>query len=390
MTKSVASCVAGILMAGLACADETVLDITPKNDLDSLATVSAQTLPQSAESQRILSDRQIGNILLARTNAVVLSRENGIPLVCQVGMDVLNIMQIDATRETYTIDYYVWVSWKDARLAFDTDEFHVDRIEIPWEEVVKNGSLWSPELEFANSVDIKTTAQSLRMEADGKCTVTLRQIGTFRSTGDRQSFKKFPFDRHDLELTLESFRWDTESLIFEFEEEQAEGNQEKIGELETMSWKIVDINSFTSEKSYMGDPAPFSRAVTAITIQREPGYYFWKVCLPLFVLVLIAIAAPWVSHHELGARLAITLTTLVAIATYGTIVGMELPKLSYLTLLDKWMLSGFVISGLCALETVCVAFLSKRNNATHIQVDRHTRWLMPTVYCGITAWLLFL
>jgi len=365
---------------------------------------SAEQEPKAVDNKSLLSDSEIAETILRRTHPIRLDPANGIPLVCEVGTEIINLIGIDEAQETYTVDLYSWVTWSDKRLQFDPAEFGVKEVVISPQQVWQNDSsetdssgslgtgserLWNPYLEFMNLVDAKVTEQALRVEASGKCRLTIRQTGTFKFEPNEATFRKFPFDHQDLTISIESFRWNCNQVRFATSNEDQLIFKSELAHIRLAEWKVTGGHTRTREIKYSGDSAPFSRVSTTITVKRQPQFYIWKVCLPLLILVVIALSAPWIPHTKLESRLVLSITTLVAITTYSIVINSELPKMPYLTVMDAWMLSCFLISALGALQNVVVTSLaSSGKEQVSCAVDYHTRWILPCLFAVTTMVIL--
>jgi hypothetical protein len=328
----------------------------------------------SAESQSpVLSDRQIAIEVLEGAHAVHLSKP---PLQCEVGIDPISLVRIDEARETYTVDFYTWIRWEDERLKFQPRDFGInrDRINIPPSVAWEEDRLWNPTIEFMNLVETKESAKNLRLEASGFCEYTVRQTGTFKLEHEASAFRRFPFDRHDLAIKIESFLWDRNDVRFSvYPKEKTE--------LKPAEWKILEFRTQVLEKEHVDEPAPFSQAAFVLTIKREPGFYLWRICLPLLILVIIAMSVVWIPHKQLESRMILSVTTLVAITTFSIFVNTDLPKLPYLTTIDVWMLFSFILSACSAIENVVVACSAHGRGAVMSQkIDYHSRWMLPCLY----------
>src|SRR5438105_3760671 len=218
--------------------------------------LSARAAEPSDPRNTSRSDLEIANIILDRAHATRLPQK---PLRCEVGFDLINLVQIDDVKQTFTIDFYMWIRWKDSRLQFQPAEFGTDSVHIASSLAWDNDRLWNPNIEFMNLVETRTVGQDLRIEAAGYCRYTVRQIGVFKFGSEANDFKRFPFDKRELPITTESFRWDVDHVQFQIE--GGEGSEKgQLAKLKSSEWKILAVQTQLSEKSYEGDPAPFSEA----------------------------------------------------------------------------------------------------------------------------------
>jgi hypothetical protein len=343
---------------------------------------------QSSEPEppkRNQSDREIADIILNKAHAV---RPLKIPLECDVDFDLLNLIRIDEAKETYTIDFYFWVEWQDDRLKFEPNGFGADPkgVVIPPSAAWDNDRLWNPIIEFMNLVDAKTTEQYLRLRPEGRCRYTARQTSTFKFAGEENAFKRFPFDQQDLKIKVGSFRWDRDSVIFRIKDPDVATQQEQIKKLSTAEWRILRIHTGEAATPFKGDEKPFSEASVIITVKRQAGFYLWRICLPLVVLVFIAMSVVWIPRDHPEARMILSVTTLVAVTTFSIVVNADLPRLPYLTLMDVWMLVSFILTAGGAIQNVIVTSIEhhKKEGLAH-KIDSLCRWVVPLLYLGSTG-----
>jgi hypothetical protein len=349
----------------------------------------AEPLP----AKEIISDSQIADRIFERARAF---RPTKTPLLCDVGFDIphVHIVQIDEAKETYTIDFYSWVQWTDNRLSFKPEEFGIDAkqaenvfINIDPKVAWKHDRMWDPHIEFINVVETKVATRNLRLQSDGLCAYIVRQTGIFKFAGESHTFRQFPFDTQKLPITVGSFVWNAAQLQFKLDDdtEKSKKAAERPKVRPAAEWEFVNFDTEVSQETYTGEPVPFSELSIIFNLKRHAGFYLWRVCLPLFILVAIAMAIPWLPAHNAEARMILSVTTLVAVTTFSIVVNAALPRLPYLTFLDGWMLVGFSVTALGALENVAVANSAHRKNKQRAeQIDLACQWLMPLLYIGGT------
>jgi len=107
---------------------------------------------------------------------------------------------------------------------------------------------------------------------------------------------------------------------------------------------------------------------------------FWDVVIPLTSLTIVSFAAFFVEAQDLHDRCAITLTTLLAAVSYKYMIAEKMPKINYLTFIDKYIVFNFSSILVVVLENV-VAKVS-------LPVMNHEYWLVPVlvfIYVAILA-----
>jgi hypothetical protein len=334
---------------------------------------------ESGEPPReVLSDSQIAAKIFDRARAF---RPEKTPLHCEFGVDVphVHVVQIDEAKETYTIDFYAWVRWEDSRLRFNTEEFGPDEIHIDPLFAWKNDRLWNPHLEFINVVETRLANRILLIKSDGTCEYQTRQTGTFKFGAESKGFKQFPFDQQELRITIGSFVWKAEQVQFRLDGDtlKSEERSERPKEGPAEEWEFVKTKHKSYNESYTGETGSFSELSVIFELKRRPGFYLWRICLPLLILVGIAISVLWMPAHHPEARMILSVTTLVAVTTFSIVVNAALPRLPYLTFLDVWMLVSFVLTALGTIENVYVA--DKVHHKKELAAEKMDRVCRPIV-----------
>ena len=113
------------------------------------------------------------------------------PYVVHARMFLLRIQELLDDKETLVSTVRLQLSWLDTAIAWNPDDYQgVTGISIP------GGSLWQPDLQFANSLEdmyalTKATDFSFRIEYDGR--VWYHPTGTI-TTRCKMDLTYYPFD----------------------------------------------------------------------------------------------------------------------------------------------------------------------------------------------------
>eukprot|EP00039_Didymoeca_costata_P016026 m.279950 g.279950 ORF g.279950 m.279950 type:complete len:820 (+) comp16323_c12_seq1:226-2685(+) len=119
-----------------------------------------------------------------------------------------------------------------------------------------------------------------------------------------------------------------------------------------LSWRLhAPVSHVTSS---CGSP---QRLVVAFRVSRQPWTYIYNVILIMFMTATLVAGAFFVPINDLADRAAITLTILLTAVAFKLVLQDGLPQVSYLTLLDKYVLVCFLAIFLVAVESTVVAFL---------------------------------
>ena len=302
------------------------------------------------------------------------------PTIVGVGFFVNDIRGIDPVRDEFQFRGYVQVLWCDPRLAFDPAVTGQRELVVTGDRVEKDfEGMWYPSGYPVNKVgELEFSERILRIRHDG----TIEQSINLRvPLATHYDLRRFPFDRQTLELQVESYLWDHDQLQF-IHDETISGFSNGISIPE---WNIEAVNGQASEVAVMKSDKPFSRYILEIEISRKPGFYLWKVFLPLVVIVAISWSIFWMTDERFSGRSRISATGVLTVVAYQFVFAESLPRVGYLTLLDQVMIGSFGLLAVTVLESLLVDRANRNDPAKAIRIDRTSRWLFPTVYALMLA-----
>ncbi len=100
-----------------------------------------------------------------------------------------------------------------------------------------------------------------------------------------------------------------------------------------------------------------------IELTRVPMYYLWNIVLVVFVLVLASFCVVGVPFEDLADRMSITMTLMLTVVAFKFVIAGMVPPTPYLTFMDKYVLSAFVLIGMIVVENFLVSFAENRDTA---------------------------
>lgn len=98
------------------------------------------------------------------------------------------------------------------------------------------------------------------------------------------------------------------------------------------------------------------------------------------VIVVLSWSIFWMSDEIAVNRIRLTATGVLTIVAYQFVVGRDLPRIAYLTLLDKVMIVSFMLLAVSVLPSLLVSYVQKDDMLRAKRVDRLSRILFPATY----------
>jgi hypothetical protein len=306
------------------------------------------------------------------------------PTLVGIGFRIDDIRQIDPVQDDFVFLGYVRTTWCDPRLAFDADEVGTSERVFTNDQVMREFSrIWFPAAYPVNQVGaLDIRERILRIKSDG----TVEQdINLSVHLSAHYDFQHFPFDRQTLEIQIESLVWSRSKL-------RVVNDEARTGFSENMripEWTIESVGGRVEDVSVMRSPALFSRFVLDVRIARRSGFYVWKVFLPLLIIVSLSWSVFWMPNENLASRTRISATGILTIVAYQFVFSGDLPRVGYLTSLDKIMIVSFGLLAVTVLESMLVDRYQSIDPERAHRIDVMARWVFPSVYAialsGIVA-----
>jgi hypothetical protein len=305
------------------------------------------------------------------------------PVVVEAGLFVVDISNINEVDNTFDAEFDIVAYWSDPRLAFDAEEEGSGRrVYIGQRSERLRTQIWNAQGSAANAVGAwRLIGQKITVFADGKLMIEARMAATLRALLD---YSRFPFDRQILPVHIESYAWDRDIVVLRPLPEATEFHPS----FQLTEWDVVNVTSSISEVNRPRAPVPFSRLTCNIEISRKAGFYVWKIFVPLFVIVAISWVVFWMGREALGRRAGVSVTGILTVIAYQFIVAESIPRVSYLTVLDKMLLTSIVAIALTLLVSIVVEALDTRGKDPG-PLDKVCRWLFPAAYYAIVALVIF-
>jgi hypothetical protein len=292
----------------------------------------------------------------------------------EVGLELIlnKISDIDTVEETYRIDAYLVVTWKDpAGARFLRDGESRALLQGERVEEVLGTELWGPHLELINKVgEYRVEDTQLEIRPDGGMVKLERFQANLSSNMD---FRNFPFDRQTVQVHFESFSYPETDLLFT-EPVVSLGH---LQEAPSPEWLLGEPHTGVGSVEYsVGD---YSRASFYLDAERRPGYFVWQVFLPLLLILGTSWIVFWI--REFSDRINVAFTCLLTLVAFNFYTSTLLPQLPYNTFIEVVVISAYV-----ATFVLIGYILVAERVSTHVGEERgqrmnlRGRWWFPCGY----------
>ncbi|NCW27380.1 MAG: hypothetical protein EBV83_03645 [Verrucomicrobia bacterium] len=282
--------------------------------------------------------------------------------IVKIGFYPVSVHQLDIANSTYYIDTYVWLRWKGDIDPTKTIEF-VNMVED-----------WARQLSFL--------LPKPKREADGSFYQIMRLEGRFNQPF---SLSDFPLDQQRLSIKVEDQTYGIDRLAFVIDTKDS-----GVGDLVRIpGWNLEGWKAETFAHDYQTDfgdkdtPQVYSMARFSIEISRPVSFFFWKLLLPLFMVIIAAIAALLIRPQLLGERAALPAAALLSAIFLQKSYSDSLPDLGYLVLMDQIYLIAYPLIILTLIRVIYAYLQVEDAKITQVRAVHRTDLRLLALFLAI-------
>ena len=296
----------------------------------------------------------------------------GPPTKVSVGIRMFDLSEINDVKQTLSGDFVVRLTWTDPRLSGFAG------CQVPLSKV------WSPQLDFFNSGRLfKRLPDQVDIGPNGKVRCVQRYSGSLASY---HNLKAFPFDAQKFRIWISSLEYD-ENEVQLVVDEKITGRRKL---LNISDWAIEGVRGSIDRTFAEGLGQYHSMYEFEISAQRETGFYLWKVILPLCLIVFMSWAVFWISPAQFGPQIGLSATSMLTLIAFQFATANILPKISYFTILDKFITGSTILVFLALLESLTTTFLvASDRKILALHVDNFCRIVFPLAFVIMVFFIFF-
>lgn len=181
--------------------------------------------------------------------------------------------------------------------------------------------------------------------------------------------RRFPFDYQAITLWLTS-NWDVKHLQF-YKDPDYDDNIRTWNFKGKQEWELQEHVLGKSTENFPEEAAsqnfyPFYRV--RLHVMRKYGFYFYNVALVMCLITALTFTSFAVDEGLIGDRLQITVTLLLTSIAFKYYVQSFVPTVSYLTLVDKYVLTCIVFQfGIAAIHNSLPGILPSKNGLHYFE-----------------------
>lgn len=303
---------------------------------------------------------------LAMAAPVAAQDPFGEPREVKIGLLMTDMTEVNGAEQSFSADVFMLATWHDPELVDSAAGIRT----------LDYDAVWHPTLLIYNRRAVtESMPYEVMVRPDGTVSYLQRYTGQFSAA---MSLREFPRDRQEFFVWLvaptrvgANVTLVPDSSIVALRTEQ----------LSISDWEVGEA-SVTLEEFQAAPGAPTNPGIKlTLPATRRVTYYTIQVLIPLIAIVMMAYAVFWVAPTVVPTRVGVVVTTMLTLIAYRFMLANHVPRLSYLTRLDWFMLGATVLVILTLFTMAGTSYLvSRQQEAIVKRIDRAGRWLYPIVF----------
>jgi hypothetical protein len=203
--------------------------------------------------------------------------------------------------------------------------------------------------------------------------------------------RDFPFDQQDLTIHIVTAGLMEEHIkVVPYVQDDIEmssiAQTFSIPDFDVLSWQAEPMPYFPHK--LRSGTAGFQMR---ITVGRSATYYVLKVIVPLCLIVIMSWMPRWIDPEQIGTNVGISTTAFLTLVAYLFAINVLLPRVSYITRMDRFILLSTLMVFASLMQTVAnTSMIRGRGKSWVERIDRWSRVVYPlllVVVLAVSFWI---
>jgi cation transporter family protein len=285
-----------------------------------------------------------------------------------VNLLVRAIDDVDDLKMRFTMQITLRQRWMEQRIEFESDDPDIEYVTLDDALITK---IWKPDIFFSNEASsfqhkLMLPNHYVRVYRNGEILWSSRLTLVFTCP---MKFQYFPFDHQTCYMRLSTYSSTMKDVVIDWENATS---YTPVYLMEKASLPRFQVNDFEfracTQQMLVKSKYRSSCIYASVDLKRQFGLYVIQVYIPSTLFVMLSWISFWLGHFA-SARLSLTLTILLTMATQFQGLNLNTPQVAYMRAIDLW--SGFctTIVSLAVLESAVVVCLMQRKSQSFIKTN---------------------
>lgn len=291
-----------------------------------------------------------------------------------IGLFIADLVEIAGADQSFFADVFMEATWHAPELQSPSEGIRTLDLE----------DVWHPTLVIVNSRGASPgLPEQVSVAPDGAVSYLQRYTGTFAAPMD---LREFPLDSQTLSVWVVAVQRAHDPVVVAPRPEMTLIRDR----LSISDWTIGE--PVLRDQDFLATPDGRSTSGVALVAEatRDVNYYIIQVLIPLAAVVMMAWAVFWVDPGTVPVRVSVVVTTMLTLIAYRFMLANLVPRLSYLTRLDWFMLGATLLLMTTLFVMAGTSYLVTRERRDIVaKIDRVGRVAYPLVFVSYSmfVWL---
>jgi len=277
--------------------------------------------------------------------------EEGKPVDIEASINLRNILGVAEKEMIISLETTLRLYWKDERVT--PKEKFMDSVDSigPYLTLNPNRAahFWMPDVFIDQAKALRTPTYytkpaSLRVYNDS----TIRYSSRINyDVACNMDFHRFPVDEQYCEVKFESFGFTNKQINLRWMD-QSHSNVNANITLSQFSFNVLLMDSYSTDYYDIQYPG----LIMKLHLTRQIGYHIVQTYIPSTVFVVLAWLSLFIPPESVPGRVGMGMTTLLTLTAMFSSVRQNVPRISYISFLDIWMLICMLFVFSCILEFI--------------------------------------
>jgi len=251
---------------------------------------------------------------------------NGEPTDIEIGVFIIDIDDIDDVNQRFNVDLFIIARWQDPRLALPEAE-RKGKVRF-----MMINDIWTPKILLLNDSGLKPQLrEGAEVDDRGNMKYQNRLLGELKVDLE---FERFPFDVQRLPIDIVSYEYSTDEM--QFSPDSAIVSQADKFSIE--GWQLKLLEPIVDVFVVPADRTKLPRLTYIVEAKRDSEYYVLTMLVPMSLIIFMAWTVFWLQPNIVPPRIAIATASIFSLIALGVSIRLGLPKVSYLTMADFFVL----------------------------------------------------
>ena len=359
----------------------------PKPETVDSTWKAALVWPEGAKQQDTVSipegvgtAQEVKSVVIADDPKPEMERPSiwGEPTAVKIGIYIVDVDSINSADQSFTASVFYQAQWKNPFLQHKgPGPIHRGVTEV-----------WNTRLTIIGQQNIwRSFPESVEIQPNGEVTYRQKIWGHFSQPLD---LHEFPQDKQVLTIHIVAAGLMEEDvkmipLLRDGRELSGLAGKFSVPDFKVLSWK-AGAQPYIAHKDGPG----IAGFQMQISVERSPVYYVMKVIIPLCMIVIMSWLPRWINAKQIGTNIGISTTAFLTLVAYLFAITVLLPKVSYVTRLDRFIFLATLMVFTGLIHTVIDTILLNSKKEALINWGNHLAWFVYPITLVLVLYISFI